>query len=225
MRVAALLFACAGCSQVFGLETPSRSDASSIDSTPDATPTCYGDRFNGAELNPLLWDLINTTGDIAVDSGVLRVTPVAGMTGYVGIQARWPLAFVDTSYDVELVQIASGAGMTTYFELNFGPQMIIAFAANATTLRAGLLSSTTASSPYDPQAHRFLRMHFETATPEITFQTSPDAAVWTEVARAAIPQSMTSVTLRLLTLEEPQSAAPGVAIFDNVIMRTPGCIP
>jgi hypothetical protein len=74
--------------------------------------------------------------------------------------------------------------------------------------------------PYDPVQHRFLRFrHFAPAN-QIIFETSPDASVWTERARADLGErTVQAVTVELAGGTSGAAGAPGPVIFDNLVTQ------
>lgn len=72
------------------------------------------------------------------------------------------------------------------------------------------------SEPYSADAHRFWRIREQDDT--TFFETSPDGAAWTELARRS-PNPVTPVTafkIELGAASEASTAAPGQTLFDNL---------
>ncbi len=118
---------------------------------------------------------------------------------------------------VELVQAASAASAadTTF--------AVVADAGRfyRMTVESGVLvlESTESGSiniPYDPVAHRHLRLRHDCVADQLLFETSPDALTWT--VRRTVPAKV-ALPAAYVELEagtyEPE-AAPGVVMFDNL---------
>jgi hypothetical protein len=78
--------------------------------------------------------------------------------------------------------------------------------------------------PYDPVAHRFLRFRHLADFNEMLFETSPEATVWTERARAALGSySVAGVTVELGGGTAGSAGNPGPVIFDNLVTQVVNC--
>ncbi|HEX3557712.1 MAG TPA: FG-GAP-like repeat-containing protein, partial [Pyrinomonadaceae bacterium] len=91
-------------------------------------------------------------------------------------------------------------GQTLLFELNIGGQKF----------STGLA--------YDPAQHRFWRFRHDAPARVIIFETSPDAATWTERFRATLPPDQTSLIAELSAGTFRPSPRPVEALFDNFLI-------
>lgn len=97
-------------------------------------------------------------------------------------------------------------------------------AANYVTLyysnnRLNLYNARTfagVSTTYDPVAHRFIRLRYNSTVDAFKGDTSPDGLVWTE--RISLPRggiSLTGVKVSIGAGTQQSVSSPGKAIFDN----------
>ncbi|HEX8245522.1 MAG TPA: hypothetical protein VF541_18565, partial [Longimicrobium sp.] len=68
--------------------------------------------------------------------------------------------------------------------------------------------------PYDPQAHRWLRIRELNGT--VYWETSPDAGAWTTLYSAPAPFALTAISPGIFTGTYQAAPSPGVVIFDNL---------
>jgi hypothetical protein len=79
-------------------------------------------------------------------------------------------------------------------------------------------TKTSVSIPYDPAQHRFWRFRHDAPAHIIIFETSPDAAAWTERFRANLPADQTQLIAELSAGSFQPSPAPIEALFDNFLV-------
>jgi hypothetical protein len=91
-------------------------------------------------------------------------------------------------------------GQTLLFELNLGGQKF------------------STGVPYDPAQHRFWRFRHDAPAHLIIFETSPDAANWTERFRATLAPDQTSLIAELSAGTFRPSPNPVEALFDNFLV-------
>ncbi|HST52114.1 MAG TPA: FG-GAP-like repeat-containing protein [Pyrinomonadaceae bacterium] len=71
---------------------------------------------------------------------------------------------------------------------------------------------------YDPAQQRFWRFRNDAPAHQIVFETSPDAAVWTEHFRATLPADQAQLIAELSAGTFRPTSAPGEALFDNFLL-------
>jgi uncharacterized repeat protein (TIGR01451 family) len=91
-------------------------------------------------------------------------------------------------------------GQTLLFEINVGGQKF------------------SVGIAYDPAQQRFWRFRHDAPAHQIIFETSPDAAVWTERFRATLPADQTQLIAELSAGTFRPSPAPVEALFDNFLI-------
>ncbi|HYR07062.1 MAG TPA: hypothetical protein VEQ60_04825, partial [Longimicrobium sp.] len=81
------------------------------------------------------------------------------------------------------------------------------------TKRVAGVFTSLAVVPYNPRAHRWLRLRENVGT--LYYEASADGNTWNEIARTPTPFSLTSVTLEIAAGVFASTASPGLAVFDN----------
>lgn len=71
--------------------------------------------------------------------------------------------------------------------------------------------------PYDPIAHKYLRIRHDAAADQIVWDTSPDGAAWTERRRVARPFLLTAVRAEIEGGTYRVETDPGEAIIDELV--------
>jgi hypothetical protein len=71
---------------------------------------------------------------------------------------------------------------------------------------------------YNPSLQRFWRFRYDAPAHLIIFETSPDAATWTEQFRAALPAGQTALIAELSAGTTKATASPTEALFDNFLL-------
>ncbi|HEX2224561.1 MAG TPA: vanadium-dependent haloperoxidase [Thermoanaerobaculia bacterium] len=104
------------------------------------------------------------------------------------------------------LQVASTAGVA-YLEVGGGGRLLCGFMVSG-------VYTTVAEQPYDPQAHRWLRLREQFGA--LYWETAPDALTWTAVASRPDPFNLTDVALQIGAVFYDTLPSPGVVLFDNV---------
>ncbi|HEX2205974.1 MAG TPA: hypothetical protein VHG91_21845 [Longimicrobium sp.] len=81
------------------------------------------------------------------------------------------------------------------------------------TKRAAGVFTSMAVVPYDPRAHRWLRLRENVGT--VYFEASADGSTWSEIARTPTPFTLTAVILEIGAGVFASTPSPGLAVFDN----------
>lgn len=151
--------------------------------------------------------------------GRLEITPLASAAGehYNGYLSVSGWNLTDARASVGLAQAAAGAART-FFTLaadqnNWLRLLVENDRLNFQTKTGGAVVSP--GSPYDPAAHRFLRLRHERATDQIHFETSADGAAWTTRRTVARPFAVTALTVELGAGTASEVTTPGQAAFDD----------
>ena len=157
----------------------------------------------------------------------LEIRPESGATNsYGGVSSAVAYDLTSSEVRVELVRaLRAAVGAVAYLTVTRD-------ASNAASLLveggelfcgkrvAGVLSDVRVV-PYDPVAHRWLRLRERGGT--LFYETSPDDHAWTELAAISAPFALAAVKVDVAAGAYQPVASPGVAVFDNV--NTPGGAP
>lgn len=76
---------------------------------------------------------------------------------------------------------------------------------------------TSSLVPFDPAAHKLLRMRHDVAADEIVWESSPDGATWSEQRRIARPFALTAMRAEIEAGSYRAETGPGEAIVDDFV--------
>ena len=194
-----------------------------------------------AAFDPLVTVVVNA------QSGQLEIQPRSGVEGpsFNGLVSIRPLDLnVTPSVQLKVVQPATGAGAQTIFSLGTDKNNFFRFLVQeeaAGGAKSGARSASAAAEQtgslqllfqtpvggnkisYDPAAHRFWRFRFSAEpTPEMLFETSPDARNYTVQFRAPVSRAGVKSLLSEISAGTIRSTLnPGKAIFDDYLVAEP----
>lgn len=156
-------------------------------------------------------------------AGRLHLRPRAGVAGlrHTGFATTREIDWTGGVASIELVQPPN---------LSTEASVTLAIIAQApgwarTTVSAGnvyfqsehLGVTTSVSVPYDPVAHRRLRIRHDVSSDEIVWDTSPDGVVWAERRRIARPFALTALRAEIEGGTYRVETDPGEAIVDDFV--------
>jgi hypothetical protein len=181
------------------------------------------DNFNDNSIDTTKWIPFGTPAPLSERvrevNGRIELTPRSNGTGhYSGVQSSTTYDLTDSSAHVELVQtLRTALSAQTAFLASDSSSNFVYFNVEGGNLQCWQKVSGTftrlARVPYDPIAHRWLRMRESAGT---TFwETSPDGCTWTVLVSRPAPFSLTAVTINLQVGLDGSVPAPGMAVFDN----------
>jgi hypothetical protein len=191
-----------------------------------ASPLMLTDDFNDNSLNTAKWNLDapNTSAVTAVEQNQrLEITPSPQLTGYNGYNSLNTFNFTNAQAAVEVPQISAGSSNTL---LRVGPnesdylQIVTEGGHLCFQYWIGPSRSQT-TTPYNAAQHRFWRIRHDPMGDTVVWETSADGASWVVQRSAARPMPLTSARVRLMAGKwtNTNSTAPGVAVFDNLVVE------
>jgi hypothetical protein len=221
MKQALVFITLAGCSQIFGLETPREVDAF-------VPSRCMQDRFTNDTIDPRLWDVVRDKSTIEAVGGQLvftlptdTVKNVVGSTNAIDVSTA--------TVQIEVVQATEqtfdavtrffvGTDAQHYLEMRTNNNLLV-----ANTVATGIDDKVMRA--WDPVAFRFWAIAYDASTETATFATSPNGTTWNALRTIQVPLA-SSARIELGADNTLQSGAdPGKAIFDNFVVLTPSCAP
>jgi Big-like domain-containing protein/IPT/TIG domain-containing protein len=184
-------------------------------------PTFYDD-FNDNSLDLAKW-FIQTPGSAATvteQSQQLRITLPTNVATYNGVGSNATYDMRGGTAQVELVQSVSQAGFVENFmtvQLDAQNYLMIQTGAGNLLMRSMVNGANDQLSvPYDAVAHRFWRIRHSLGTNTVSFETSPDGAVWTSRKTVTAGFSLTSVRFNLFAgAYATGNPTPGAAIYND----------
>jgi hypothetical protein len=180
------------------------------------------DNFNDNSLDTAKWTPFANPAPLSERirevNGRLELTPRSGTSGmYSGIESSTTYDLTDSSAHVELVQtLRADNDAVVIFVASADSSNSVYFLIAGGFLRcyqnvAG--TRTRLKLPYDPAAHRWLRLRESAGT---TFwEVSPDGCTWAVLQSKPNPIVLTAVEVELQVGLDSAVPAPGVAVFDN----------
>jgi Big-like domain-containing protein len=188
---------------------------------PVTTPTFYDD-FNDNSLDLGKWHLRvpGSPATVSEQNQQLRITLPPNTATYNGVGSNAYYDMRGGTAQVEMVQSVSQAGwVENYLLLEMDGQNYLFIQTGVGNL---ILQSTVNGvvdrliTPYDPAAHRHWRIRHNLTTNTVSFETSPDGAIWTSRKTVAAGFSLTAIRLVLLAgAWGTGSATPGAAIYND----------
>ncbi|MCA1579188.1 MAG: hypothetical protein LC794_17705 [Acidobacteria bacterium] len=188
---------------------------------PLTTPTFYDD-FNDNSLDSGKWHIGEAASPAVVSeqNQQLRITLPASTATYNGIGSNALYDMRGGTVQVELVQSVSQAGWVEnflYLESDAQNYFMIQTGGGSLLMRARTNGSNDQLViPYDAAAHRYWRIRHNLNTNSVSFETSPDGAIWTSRKTVTAGFSLTAIRLVLLAgAWGTGNAAPGAAIYND----------
>ena len=193
------------------------------------TPTFYDD-FNDNSLNTNKWHLLDSSSSAIVSetNQQLRITLPASTTTYNGIVSNGAYDMRGGTAQVEVVQSVSQAGWvdnSMFVQLDGQNYYQIGTGAGSIVFRSRVAGVEDVTNiPYDSVAHRFWRIRHSLSTSSVSFETSPNGAVWTSQKTVNAGFAMTALTLSVNAgAWGANNASPGTAIYNDFqYIPTPG---
>ena len=185
------------------------------------TPTFYDD-FNDNSLDLSKWHLRapSSPATVSEQSQQLRITLPPNTATYNGVGSNAYYDMRGGTAQVEIVQSVSQAGwVENYLILEMDGQNHLFIQTGVGNL---ILQSTVNGvvdrliTPYDPAAHRYWRIRHNLTTNTVSFETSPDGAIWT--SRKTVTAGFAVTALRFVLMAGAWgtgNAAPGAAIYND----------
>ncbi|HSJ76070.1 MAG TPA: hypothetical protein VK899_07815, partial [Gemmatimonadales bacterium] len=182
----------------------------------------FVDNFNDNSIDTTKWTPFGNPAPLSERvrevNGRLELTPRSGGTGqYSGIESSTTYDLTDSSAHVELVQtLRADNDAVVIFVASADSNNSVYFLVSGGFLRcyqkvAGV--RTRLKLPYDPAAHRWLRLRESAGT---TFwEASPDGCTWAVLQSKPNPIVLTAVEIELQVGLDSAVPAPGMAVFDN----------
>ncbi|HEX2187751.1 MAG TPA: vanadium-dependent haloperoxidase [Longimicrobiaceae bacterium] len=179
----------------------------------------FTDGFDGTSLDSSKWDW---WGPVSQSNGRIWMQPLAnGSDNWTGMSSDDKYDLTDSHVTVELVQALYGRGIA-YFDLFKDGDNWIEIAVEEGLIlvvkEVGGVETTLSDAPYDPVAHRFLRLRHRSAVGQVFWEASPDGKHWTTLYAEAAPFAVTNVGVELGVGVD----SPDVAVFDNLNMADTG---
>jgi hypothetical protein len=145
-------------------------------------PALVEEPFASLPLDPLVWSSYEGQGvTVELFAGELRFVAVETVGGYTGFYTAMPLPTVGR-VGAELIGVPpSTAPAEAYVALSDSNNHGYGFSVYDGTLHTYYnngMPFTRTSEPYDPMAHRWLRIGFDMDQGTIEWETSPDASEW-----------------------------------------------
>jgi len=199
MRVAGIcLLVSSGCAQVLGLDTPALSGAgkdagSSGDATDGAGPDdgaltrCKGDNFDDDSIDVSKWFAFQEATTNVVEKGQTLELYIDNTSGsaYCGVDAVNPLLDGETGVQLEIVEPSPNSATELALVLRVTAANQLIFGKDDKYLTATVRTSATNVShtiDWSTTQHRFLRIERGSGFDNtITFSTSANGAMWTQV--------------------------------------------
>jgi hypothetical protein len=136
----------------------------------------------------------------------------ASFFNFTGLQAKVKLVRAPTGTNAEAVLTVG---------IDAGNRYIIG-------IRGGQLCSTSVvngawsenTQPYDPLAHKFMRIRHDKNNDTINFETSGDGLFWTSARSIQRTLAITNVKIDLVAGSNGQVPLPGLAVFDDFRLET-----
>ena len=181
------------------------------------------DNFNDSSIDTARWVPFRYPGPFSERmrevNGRFELTPQSGGAGnHSGIHSATAYDLTDSSAHVELVQPLRAATAAHTMFVVFDSNNSVYF-----TVEGGYLQgwqnvsgahTRLARTPYDPAAHRWLRLRESAGT---TFwETSFEGRAWAVLFSKPNPIDLIAVSIKLEARLDGNVPAPGVAIFDNL---------
>ena len=172
------------------------------------------DDFNDNSTDTSRW---NAFGHVAETNQRLEIRPLGGQ--YSGYTSASTYDLTDSEVRVEMVHsIRVVPSAQAYLSLETAAGEMLSLWVEGTLLmclrKAGGVMTELAAYPYDPAAHRWLRIrHFSGA---VHWEASPDDGSWTTLASEAPAIPLTALTVVLAAGKYATDANAGVTVFDNL---------
>ena len=204
------------------------------------------DNFNDNSINTAIWVNGSFTGFTVLTVPIeetnqrLEIGPllqnVAYSSSYQALMTANTHDFTDAYTYVELVQPPSAAtdaiavlnvgNPGDYYSLQVSAGMLSAISRTPRFDKKGRLIGTTTTTyfsiPYDPMAHRFLRIRHDATTNRVAFDTAPNTGglpgIWVSRYDGTWHSSITLTSLNIefkAGTYKAEANAPGNVIFDN----------
>ena len=213
MRRLALLVA-TGCSFSTTINSDVVHDGAPIDSPrvrppegPCGTSGAISDDF--ADAQPArIWAVTGKNG-LVESGGTLAVTPM--ITEFSGYHSTPYVDLRESSAEVEIrSMVTAGTGAIAFFRFTNGTGLF-GISISDDMISMGVAPSQILTLPYDPVAHRHLRVAHAGST--LAFSTSPDGLVWTQLHTAPAPPFASTVSIGLGATNPKASPSPGTVTF------------
>jgi hypothetical protein len=174
------------------------------------------DNFNDDAQDTGKW--FGSTGTVVREvNGRVEIRPPGNQTGYYTYASSVNYDLTESQMRVEIVTASMAPGVATGLAASItGNDYILIWVKDGyveSMQGVGGVSSILRRVPYDPAAHRWLRLSEWTGT---TFwEVSPDGSTWTVLHQAPDPIPLASVLLEFGVRVTAVVAAPGLGVFDN----------
>ena len=173
------------------------------------------DNFNDDSINTALWTVAGTAA--TETNGRVQIRPPGNQTGYYTYASSVNYDLTESQMRVEVVTASTAPGVATGLAASItGNDYILIWVRDGYVecmQGVGGVSSILRRVPYDPAAHRWLRLSEWTGT--TYWEVSADGRTWTVLHQAPDPILLTSVLLELGVRVTALVAAPGLGVFDN----------
>ncbi|HEX2210405.1 MAG TPA: hypothetical protein VHG93_22190 [Longimicrobium sp.] len=176
------------------------------------------ENFNDDTPNTSLWYPYG--GAETEVNGRLEIRPRSSFNDTYG--GYTSVATYDLTGSSVCMEVVHAGRMSAGMEVYLG---VVKDASNAATMGVGNSTifcsrrvagtqTTPVSLPYDPAAHRWLRLREQTGT--LFYETSPDGTTWAQVCAIPAPFALTAVQVDIAGGAYDPVASPGVLVIDNV---------
>ena len=182
------------------------------------------DNFNDDTLDTAKWSAVATPTPVAQRireaNGRVEITPASGVSGtnYAYYQSATTYDLTGSYALVEVVRALHQVPSTTTFlsaRIDGSNEIYIEIRGGRVNASADVAAAGTlyASVPYDPRAHRWLRLREQGG---VTYwETSADNVTYVVLASAANPITEAALTLAIGAGTQAAVASPGFAALDN----------
>ncbi|HEU4557439.1 MAG TPA: hypothetical protein VFS20_06295 [Longimicrobium sp.] len=171
------------------------------------------DDFNDNSTDTSKW---SSFGHVRETNQRLEIRPLGGQYGGYGSVNAYDLSGSEACVElVQAVQVVPSA--QTYFEASNVAGDVVSLKVEGgdlyCILYAGGVGVDLPSYPYDPGAHRWLRLRHAAGT--MYWETSADGREWTTRASQAVTIDLTAMSFTLAAGKYATDANAGVAVWDN----------
>jgi subtilisin family serine protease len=178
------------------------------------------DNFND-NTRAAKWNTLATPGSVIVEqNGRLEITPAAAMPNYDGYVSATTIDLTDARVAVQAVNAPATNGFATFYALRDpnGNYMMLGMNSNGTLLTQRSVGGvvTQATAPYNAAQQRFWRFRHNRANDTVSWETSPDATVWTTHTTYPTPFDIANLQVLLVGQKSSATAPNDTVVFDNL---------
>ncbi|MBD0320335.1 MAG: hypothetical protein ICV87_08375, partial [Gemmatimonadetes bacterium] len=180
------------------------------------------DTFADDAVDPAKWNVFGR--GVSETNGRIEIRPASGSVGSAGLVSAAGYELFESQYVAEVVHaLRSAPDAETVVRAKVDDYNFASFRIVGGMLRclqrAWGNDYHTASVPYDPERHRWLRLRSSGSSNRyLNWEVSPDGCTWETILRDYdyLYYSSAFTVLELAAVTNGPVASPGVAVFDNV---------